>query len=84
MTQDNNNPKHYIADEGKIFQRISNGFTNIENPYPVGSELILGEILIDQNGNKLEAPIEDRIEYYEEIDLPKEEVKENENEEIIQ
>lgn len=83
MTQDKNNPKHYIANEGKIFQRVSNGFTNIEIPYVVGTELMLGEILIDQNGNKLESPIEDRIEYYEEIDLPKEEVKENENEEIV-
>lgn len=83
MTQDKNNPKHYIADEGKIFQRISNGFTNIETPYVVGTELTLGEILIDQNGNKLESPIEDRIEYYNEIDLPKEDVKENENEETV-
>ena len=83
MTQDKNNPKHYIADEGKIFQRISNGFTNIETPYAVGTELMLGEILIDQNGNKLESPIEDRIEYYNEIDLPKEDVKENENEETV-
>lgn len=70
MTQDTNNSKHYTADEGKVFQRIHNGFTAIEQPYIVGTSLILGEILIDSYGNKLDEPIPDKIEYYEEIDAP--------------
>lgn len=73
MTQDTNNTKMYTADEGKVFQRIHNGFTTIEKPYIVGSMLILGQILIDAEGNKLASPIDDKIEYYEEIDAPVEE-----------
>lgn len=73
MTQDKNNPKHFICDEGKTFQRIHNGFTEIENPYIVGTEIKLGKILIDETGKELEDPINDLIEYYEEIELPEEE-----------
>lgn len=76
MTQDINNPKKYTADEGKVFQRIHNGFTTIENPYIVGTVLILGQILVDAEGNKLEASIDDKIEYYQEIDAPIEETTE--------
>ena len=79
MIQDINNPKKFTADEGKIFQRIYNGFTNIEEPYIVGTTLILGKILIDSYGNKLEEPVDDLIEYYEEIDLP---VQEEQQEEV--
>lgn len=73
MIQDTNNSRHYTADEGKVFQRIHNGFTAIENPYIVGTALILGQILIDAEGNKLDEPIDDKIEYYEEIDAPAQE-----------
>lgn len=83
MTQDTNNSKHYIADEGKVFQRIHNGFTAIEQPYIVGTALILRQILIDSYGNKLEEPIDDKIEYYEEIDAPvQEENKEEAPQEV--
>lgn len=84
MIQDINNNKHYVAEEGKVFQRIFDGFNNIENPYIVGTNLIMGMILVDSNGNKLATPIEDKIEYYKEIDIPEEDVNEeqiNEEEE---
>lgn len=70
MTQDINNPKHYIADEGMVFQRISNGFTELEHPMTVGSQLYLGKILIDAKGNALDEPIDDNIEFYTEIPRP--------------
>lgn len=73
MTQNTTNTKMYTADEGKVFQRIHNGFTTIEKPYIVGTTIILGQILIDAEGKKLESPIDDKIEYYEEIDAPIEE-----------
>ena len=73
MTQNTTNTKMYTADEGKVFQRIHNGFTTIEKPYIVGTTIILGQILIDVEGKKLESPIDDKIEYYEEIDAPIEE-----------
>lgn len=76
MTQNATNIKMYTADEGKIFQRIHNGFTTIEKPYIVGTTIILGQILIDAEGNKLAAPIDDKIEYYQEIDAPIEETTE--------
>lgn len=79
MTQDIDNPKYYIADEGKCFRRIHNGFTAIENPYIVGTALILGQILIDDKGMKLDEPIDDKIEYYEEVDMPKNEWAEENN-----
>lgn len=69
MTQNTTNTKMYTADEGKVFQRIHNGFTTIEKPYIVGTTIILGQIL----SKKLAAPIDDKIEYYEEIDAPIEE-----------
>lgn len=76
MTQDINNPSHFIADEGKVFQRVYNGFTAIEKPYVVGSELIIGKILVDNKGHKLDNPINDDIHYYEEITAPEPENKE--------
>ena len=72
MTQDINNPKHWIADEEKVFQRINNGFAPIETPYIVGEEIILGQILVDNDGNKLDNPIDDNINNYEEINKPEE------------
>jgi len=76
MTQDSNNKNHYIADEGMCFRRINNGFTPIENSYIVGEELFLGQILVDQNGKELSSPINDHIEYYEEVEAPKPEKSE--------
>lgn len=73
MTQDINNNKHYIADEGKVFQRIHNGFTEMAEPVTYGTELFLGQIIVDNNGNKLEQPIDDSIKYYTEVDKPEEE-----------
>ena len=73
MTQDSNNPKHFIANEGKVFQRVYNGFSAIDEPYIVGNELILGEILVDAEGKNLSTVIDDDIHYYEEIDTPKQE-----------
>lgn len=71
MTQDVNNPKHYIAAEGKVFQRIFDGFNKIKNPQILGNELILGNIILNTNGEMLLSPIEDKIEYYIEVDTPK-------------
>ena len=76
MTQDINNEKHYIADAGKALQRVYNGFTAIEKPYIVGEEIIIGEILVDAEGNKLATPIADDIHYYEEVEAPKPEKSE--------
>lgn len=70
MTQDSQNEKHYIAAEGKVFQRIYNGFNEIKTPTVYGSELFLGKILVDGEGKLLEEPIDDKIEYYQEINEP--------------
>ena len=84
MTQDINNPKHYIADEGMVFQRISNGFAELEKPMTVGSQLYLGKILIDANGNALDEPIDDSIEFYTEIARPERKHREPETPEYIE
>lgn len=65
MKQENN---IYFADEGKIFQRIYDGFKKIV-PQGQFSTLQLGKILVDSDGNKLKTPIEDKIQYYEEVEL---------------
>lgn len=62
--------KTYIADEGKVFQRTFDGFNKIEPPVGYFSNLTLGEILIDSDGNKLKNTIPDKIQYYEEVELP--------------
>lgn len=82
MTQDTNNPKHFIADNGNVFRRINNGFEEIENPMVLGKEIILGQILVDKDGNMLAEPIDDNIEYYDEIPQP--EPKRNINREDMQ
>ena len=61
MTIDVNNPKHLIADEGKVLKQISSGII-------LGIEVYLGKVMID---GKL---IDDFVENYEEIDEPKPEV----------
>ena len=70
MTQDINNPKHFIADEGKVFFRVYDGFKAIEKPFVTGSELILGKIIVDSEGNRLAEPIDDDIHYYNEDVAP--------------
>lgn len=70
MTQDSKNTKHYIADEGKVFRRVYDGFNKLSKPLILGNELILGNIILNSNGDMLNAPIEDKIEYYEEVDAP--------------
>ena len=65
MTVDKNNSKHIIADEGKIFQRKSDGFI-------YGKEIYLGYTYYI-GGKKLAEPHLDVIEDFEEIDAPKEE-----------
>ena len=62
MIQDKNNPKHWTADEGKVFKRI-----NHEDI--MGQDLWLGySYYID--GKKLDEKHLDVIEEFEEIDMP--------------
>ncbi len=65
MTIDKNNPKHIIADEGKVFQRKSDGFIYGEEIY-LGYTYYIG-------GKKLDEPHLEVVEDFEEIDAPKEE-----------
>ena len=65
MTVDKNNSKHIIADEGKIFQRKSDGFI-------YGKEIYLGYTYYI-GGKKLDEPHLEVVEDFEEIDAPKEE-----------
>ena len=69
-------PNTYIADEGKVFQRINNGFNPLDPPIGYFTNLTLGQILVDGDGNPLETPIPDKIEYYEEIEMPSPEIPE--------
>lgn len=57
----------YIADEGKVFQRTYNGFKILNPPIGYFNTLKLGKILIDSEGNQLDNPIDDKIQYYEEV-----------------
>lgn len=58
----------YIADEGKVFQRTYDGFKKLNPPIGYFNTLKLGKILTDSDGNLLENPIDDKIQYYEEIE----------------
>ena len=60
MTQDKNNKAHWIADEGKVFKRISDGFI-------FGNEIYLGYTYY-LNGKKLQEPKLEVIEDFEEIE----------------
>ena len=60
MIQDKNNSKHIIADKGKVFQRISDGFI-------FGNEIYLGYTYY-LNGQKLSEPKLEVIEDFEEIE----------------
>ena len=65
MTVDKNNSKHIIADEGKVFQRKSDGFV-------YGKEIYLGYTYYI-GGKKLDEPHLEVVEDFEEIDAPQEE-----------
>lgn len=60
MTVDKNNSKHIIADEGKLFKRISDGFI-------FGNEIYLGYTYY-LNGEKLSKPKLEFIEDFEEVE----------------
>lgn len=60
MTVDKNNSKHIIADEGKVFKRISDGFI-------FGNEIYLGYTYY-LNGKKLTEPKLEVIEDFEEVE----------------
>ena len=60
MTVDKNNSKHIIADEGKVFKRISDGFI-------FGNEIYLGYTYY-LNGEKLTEPKLEVIEDFEEVE----------------
>jgi len=65
MTIDVNNPKHLIADEGKVLKQISSGII-------MGKEVYLGKVMID---GKL---VDDFVENFMEIDEPKPEPENDE------
>ena len=65
MTVDKNNSNHIIADEGKVFQRKSDGFI-------YGKEIFLGYTYYI-GGKKLDEPHLEVVEDFEEIDAPQEE-----------
>ena len=58
MTIDVNNPKHLIADEGKVLKQISSGII-------MGKEVYLGKVMIDGQ------LVDDFVENFEEINEPK-------------
>ena len=70
MTQDKNNKAHWIADEGKVFKRISDGFI-------FGNEIYLGYTYY-LNGAKLSEPKLEVIEDFEEVeDIYNKEIENN-------
>ena len=60
MTQDKTNAIHYIADEGKLFRRISDGVV-------FGSEIYLGYTYYI-GGEKLSEPKLEAIADFEEVE----------------
>ena len=60
MTQDKDNKAHWIADEGKVFKRKSDGFI-------FGNEIYLGYTYY-LNGEKLSEPKLEVIEDFEEVE----------------
>lgn len=60
MTQNKDNKAHWIADEGKVFKRISDGFI-------FGNEIYLGYTYY-LNGEKLSEPKLEVIEDFEEVE----------------
>ena len=61
----------YIANEGKAFQRTYDGFKKLNPPIGYFKTLKLGKILTDSDGNLLDNPIDDKIQYYEEVEYVK-------------
>ena len=68
MTQDKSNEIHYIADEGKVFRRLSDGVVS-------GSEIYLGYTYYI-GGEKLSEPKLEVIEDFEEVEDENKEIKE--------
>lgn len=62
MKTDELNNRHLIAEEGKVLRRISDDWV-------AGSEIYLG-YAYQIGGNKLEEPLLELPEHYEEIDAP--------------
>ena len=62
MVTDKENSKHIIADEGKVFQRISDGFI-------FGNEMYLGYAYMI-NSIALDEPLMELPEHFIEIDMP--------------
>ena len=70
MTQDKENKAHWIADEGKVFKRKSDGFI-------FGNEIYLGYAYY-LNGKKLPEPKLEVIEDFEEVeDIYNKEIENN-------
>ena len=70
MTQDKDNKAHWIADEGKVFKRKSDGFI-------FGNEIYLGYTYY-LNGEKLSEPKLEVIEDFEEVeDIYNKEIENN-------
>ena len=65
MTIDINDNRHIIADEGKTFRRISDQMI-------FGNEIYLGKTWYI-GGKKLDEPIDELPEHFEEIDIQTEE-----------
>lgn len=65
MTIDINDNKHIIADDGKAFRRISDQMI-------FGNEIYLGKAWYI-GGKKLDEPIDELPEHFEEIDIQTEE-----------
>lgn len=60
MTQDKDNKAHWIADDGKVFKRISDGFI-------FGNEIYLGYTYY-LNGEKIQEPKLEVIEDFKEVE----------------
>ena len=65
MKTDELNTNHVLADEGKVLRRISDGWV-------AGNEIYLG-YTYQVGGSKLEEPLLELPEHYEEVDAPVEE-----------
>ena len=62
MRTDEYNNKHLIAEDGKVFRRISDGWI-------AGPEIYLGKTY-HLGGERLDTPLEELPGHYEEIDDP--------------
>lgn len=62
MRKDEKDGNHIIADEGKVFRRLSDGMV-------FGNEMHLGYTYY-LGGQRLDVPLMEKPEHYEEIDAP--------------